>query len=39
VFSSSAVANAMAMVKNHIPEFDAKILRKDITVDDAQQAN
>jgi hypothetical protein len=38
VFSSSAVANAMAMVKNHTPEFDAEILRKDFTVDDAEQA-
>jgi hypothetical protein len=35
---SSAVANAMALVKNHIPDFDAEILRKDFTVDDAEQA-
>jgi hypothetical protein len=35
---SSAVANVMAPVKNHIPEFDAKLLRKDFTVDDAEQA-
>jgi Ser/Thr protein kinase RdoA (MazF antagonist) len=35
---SSAVANAMALVKNHIPDFDAEILHKDFTVDDAEQA-
>jgi hypothetical protein len=28
------VANAMALVKNQIPEFDAEILRKNFTVDD-----
>jgi hypothetical protein len=32
---SSAVAHAVAHVKNHMPEFDAEILRKDITIDDA----
>jgi hypothetical protein len=32
---SSAVANAMALVKNHMPEFDTEILRKNFTVDDA----
>jgi hypothetical protein len=31
------VANAMALVKNHISEFDTEILRKDFTVDDAWQ--
>jgi hypothetical protein len=31
----SAVANAMVMVKSHMPEFDIYILRKDFTVDDA----
>jgi hypothetical protein len=35
---SSTVANAMALVKNHIPKFDAEILRKDFTVDDAERA-
>jgi hypothetical protein len=35
---SSAVANAMALVKNHISEFDAENLRKDFTVDDAECA-
>jgi hypothetical protein len=33
---SSAVANAMALVKNHLPEFDAEILHRDFTVDDAE---
>jgi hypothetical protein len=37
-FSSSAVANAMVLVKNHIPKFDAEILRKDIMVDDVERA-
>jgi hypothetical protein len=37
-FSSSAVANAMALVKNHMPEFDTEILRKDFTVDDTERA-
>jgi hypothetical protein len=32
---SLAVANAMVLVKNHMPEFDTKILSKDFTVDDA----
>jgi hypothetical protein len=35
---SSLVANAMALVKNHIPDFDAEILRKDFTVDDVERA-
>jgi hypothetical protein len=34
---SSVVANAIALVKNHIPKFDAETLRKDFTVDDAKQ--
>jgi hypothetical protein len=29
------VANAMALVKNHMPKFDTEIFRKDFTVDDA----
>jgi hypothetical protein len=29
------VADAMALVKNRMPKFDTKILRKDLTVDDA----
>jgi hypothetical protein len=28
------VADAMALVKNRMPKFDTKILRKDLTVDD-----
>jgi hypothetical protein len=35
---SSAVANAMVLVKNHMPEFDAEILQKDFTVDDTERA-
>jgi hypothetical protein len=35
---SSAVANAMVLVKNQISKFDAEILRKDFTVDDAERA-
>jgi hypothetical protein len=35
--TSSAVAHAMALVKNHMPEFDAQILRKDFTINDAGQ--
>jgi hypothetical protein len=34
---SSAVANAMALVKNHLSYLDIKILRKDFTVDDAER--
>jgi hypothetical protein len=32
---SSVVAHAMALVKNHMSEFDAEILQKDFTIDDA----
>jgi hypothetical protein len=38
VVTTSVVANAMALVKNQIPEFDAEIVRKDFTVDDAERA-
>jgi hypothetical protein len=31
------MANDMALVKNHMPEFDAEILRKDFTVDDTER--
>jgi hypothetical protein len=34
---TSAVVNAMALVKNHIPEFDIEILRKDCMVDDTER--
>jgi hypothetical protein len=33
---SSAVANVMALVKNHIPDFEAEILRNEFTVDDTE---
>jgi plasmid replication initiation protein len=36
---SSVVANAMALVKNHIPKFNAEILCKDFTIDDAERAS
>jgi hypothetical protein len=35
---SSAVVNPMVLVKNHMPEFDGEILRKDLTVDDTEWA-
>jgi hypothetical protein len=35
---SSVVANAMSLVKNHMPKFDAEILQKDFTIDDAGRA-
>jgi hypothetical protein len=35
---SLAVANTMALVKNHIPDFDIEILHKDFMVDDAEWA-
>jgi hypothetical protein len=38
VVISSALANAMALVKNHIPDFDTEILRKDFTVHDTERA-
>jgi hypothetical protein len=34
--SSSAVANVVALMKNHLPDFDMEILRKDFTVNDAE---
>jgi multidrug resistance efflux pump len=37
-FSSSAVANAMELVKNHIPNFDAEILHKDFMINDVERA-
>jgi hypothetical protein len=43
-FSSSAVislavANAIALVKNHMPEFDTEVLCKDFTIDDTERAS
>jgi hypothetical protein len=34
---SSVVANAMALMKNHLPDFDMEILRKDFTIDGAER--
>jgi hypothetical protein len=31
------VANGMVLVKIHLPDLDIEILRKDFTVDDAEQ--
>jgi hypothetical protein len=33
----SALANAMALMKNHIPKFDVEILHKNFTVDDVER--
>jgi hypothetical protein len=37
VVISSTVANAMALMKNHLPDLDTEILHKDFTVDDAER--
>jgi hypothetical protein len=34
---SSAVANAMALLKSHLPDLDIELLRKDFTVDEAER--
>jgi hypothetical protein len=34
---SSAVAHAVALVKNHLPEFDAEILRRDFTINEVER--
>jgi uncharacterized membrane-anchored protein YhcB (DUF1043 family) len=34
---SSAVANAATLFKNHLPNLDMEILRKDFTIDDAER--
>jgi hypothetical protein len=34
---SSVVAHAMALVKNHMPDFDVEILRRDFSIDDAHR--
>jgi hypothetical protein len=34
---SSAVTNAMALMKNHMPNFDAEILQRDFTVDEEER--
>jgi hypothetical protein len=33
---SSTVANAVALMKNHLPDLDVEILRKNFTVGDAE---
>jgi hypothetical protein len=33
---SSAVVNAMELVKNHVPDFDTEILRRDFTIYDGE---
>jgi hypothetical protein len=33
---SSAVTHATAPVKDHMPEFDAEILRRDFTINEAK---
>jgi hypothetical protein len=33
---SSAVANAVPLMKNHLPNLDVEILRKDFTIDDME---
>jgi hypothetical protein len=35
--SSLVVANAVALIKNHLPNHDMEILHKDFTVNDAEQ--
>jgi hypothetical protein len=37
VVISLTVASAVALMKNHLPDLDVEILRKDFTVDDAEQ--
>jgi hypothetical protein len=32
----SAVANVATLFKNHLPDLDVEILRKDFTIDDAE---
>jgi hypothetical protein len=34
---SSGVANAVALMKNHLLDLDMEILRKDFTIDDAER--
>jgi hypothetical protein len=34
---SSGVANAAALFKNHLPDLDMEILRKDLTIDDVER--
>jgi hypothetical protein len=34
---SLVVAHAMALVKNHMPKFDAEILQRDFSIDEAER--
>jgi hypothetical protein len=34
---STAVANALALLKSHLPDLDMDILRKDFTIDEAER--
>jgi hypothetical protein len=34
---SSIVTNAVALYKNHLPDLDVEILRKDFTIDDVER--
>jgi hypothetical protein len=34
---SLAVANIAALFKNHLPDLDMEILRKDFTIDNAER--
>jgi hypothetical protein len=36
VVNSSAVAHVVALVKSHMPDFDAKILRRDFPINDEE---
>jgi hypothetical protein len=36
VVNSSAVAHAVALVKSHMPDFDAEILRRDFPINDEE---
>jgi hypothetical protein len=37
VVSSSAMSHAMALVKTHMPDFDAEILRHDFPINDEER--
>jgi hypothetical protein len=34
---STTVANAMALLKSHLPDLDVELLRKDFSVDEAER--
>jgi hypothetical protein len=34
---SSVVANTVALMKNHMPNFDVEILRRDFTIDEGER--